>query len=115
MESAPHQLPPRSSSRSCAPAARCLLLPQGRSSYLRSPTLLGSVFGLLSFATLLCALWSILPRRNVAVDIEERDGAALADPARSWLKTMRTTAYGSNPFAADPVPQRRGMSTAEAY
>ncbi len=98
---------------------------QGRRSFYTSTgALLATIFGLFTFATLLCVLWSILPRRNVGIDIEERDGAAIDDPVRSRLKstyatTPRSRPYTSatsNPFAAEPVPPRRTMAQqAETY
>lgn len=84
------------------------------------------MIGLVTFATLLCALWSAIPRRNIAIDVEERDGVSIDDPSRSRLKgisyatpTSRgrastTEAYGaSNPFAGEAVPPRRSFATEE--
>jgi hypothetical protein len=88
------------------------------------------VLGLCLFAVWLGGLWSMLPRRNVAIDVEDRDGTPIDDPSRSRLKgrdigggaagtpygtpTSRATTYsGGNPFGTDPLPPRRGMGVVE--
>ena len=98
-----------------------------RSAYTTTPIVLGNVLGLLVFVTLLSALWSILPRRNIAVDVEERDGVSITDPSRSRLKgeSYATPTSGgrfystsANPFGAghtSPLPPRRGQLAETTY
>ena len=98
-----------------------------RSAYATTPIVLGNVLGLLVFVTLLSALWSLLPRRNIAVDVEERDGVSITDPSRSRLKgeSYATPTSGgrfystsANPFGAghtSPLPPRRGQLAETTY
>lgn len=117
------------SSARCAHLCCALLLPcvvQGnRGGYRSTTSVLSNVLGLVIFATLLCALWATIPRRNIAIDVEERDGVSIDDPSRSRLKGMTyatptsrgrasATEYGgSNPFTGEAVPPRRSFATEE--
>jgi len=95
---------------------------ESRAAYTSGMSRLGNSLGFLIFMTALIAAWSLIPRRDVEADIEERDGAAFDDAARARLKGERGAGAGvetyggeraypstrpSSPFGTEVVPPRR--------